>query len=606
MNEEVIIGQLGLLLSTLRYMRRAVEDIERNTARYSGISFAPVFSEGARFGEPPLLNGALKVYIVNINDLTAPPEGGILEGILGGVGRFIGGAVGGLIGGTMSGIVFPLNLHYLDRITSNIGHILDRVDGIVAHLRLRPEGEADTSEGGGMFTGLPRLTALLNDVRRLLEAAGQGPGTAPGTPQPEQSAGVAQILTLVRAISGVVDGLILLLPILNGFLASLLVRLDAIKLAVVDLLEWLVRNLLLLRGVALVVVLDTLAAVARLAAQLFRIISTLVGELLTSAFDIVTAVLSTVVTAIGWVGTAVQGTVNDLMEFLRIGVGNLLIWIGNTRVFQLLFHLIDILPGILPALIRLRDPEGKGPGLTDEDRALLDRMTSRPILRHIPYARPGGGTTGGVAGSGVIGSFPDLSRHLPDPATVRSTLETTRDTIVAETTTAFGAVETALRDTGAALQSADFQSGLNAHLRTVEERSGVFAATLQDARREAAAGSGIAGDEILTQIATAYEGWLQHGGLETLMTQLSAHFHRNRALPEAAVGATPHPETPRATVEIERVEIIIDPPAAPGTQATPAPRTSRTRTSMWSPWATTPTPDDVRRGWVPDPDPYPA
>src|SRR5687767_750094 len=101
MNEEVIIGQLGLLLSTLRYMRRAVEDIERNTARYSGISFAPVFSEGARFGEPPLLNGALKVYIVNINDLTAPPEGGILEGILGGVGRFIGGAVGGLIGGTM-------------------------------------------------------------------------------------------------------------------------------------------------------------------------------------------------------------------------------------------------------------------------------------------------------------------------------------------------------------------------------------------------------------------------------------------------------------------------------------------------------------------------
>jgi len=68
--EDTIITQLGLLLTTMRYSRRALEDIERSTAKYTGLAFAPLFAEAPKFGQPPMLNGALKVYIVNINDLT--------------------------------------------------------------------------------------------------------------------------------------------------------------------------------------------------------------------------------------------------------------------------------------------------------------------------------------------------------------------------------------------------------------------------------------------------------------------------------------------------------------------------------------------------------
>ncbi len=86
MNEDMIIMQIGLILTQLRAARRAVEMIERSTANYAGGTFVQAAALGARFGAPPLENGALRVYVVNINDL-APGGGTFLEQILGGVGR---------------------------------------------------------------------------------------------------------------------------------------------------------------------------------------------------------------------------------------------------------------------------------------------------------------------------------------------------------------------------------------------------------------------------------------------------------------------------------------------------------------------------------------
>ena len=40
MDEDALIGQIGLLLTQLRYVRRALEDIERSTARYASLSIA--------------------------------------------------------------------------------------------------------------------------------------------------------------------------------------------------------------------------------------------------------------------------------------------------------------------------------------------------------------------------------------------------------------------------------------------------------------------------------------------------------------------------------------------------------------------------------------
>src|SRR3954453_1264861 len=120
MNPDDIVTQLGLLLSQWRHTRRAMEDIERSPAKYTGIAFAPLFAEGAKFGQPPMMNGALKVYVVNINDLTEPPAGGLLEGLLGGAGRFLGGLIGGIAGGTVSGVLFPWVVSSLAKITANL------------------------------------------------------------------------------------------------------------------------------------------------------------------------------------------------------------------------------------------------------------------------------------------------------------------------------------------------------------------------------------------------------------------------------------------------------------------------------------------------------
>src|SRR5512140_1463145 len=123
--DEEIITQLGLILGQLRFTRRAVEDIERSTARYGGFSFATALAAGPRFGEPPMVNGALKVYVININDL-APGSGigGFLEGLLGGIGRFFGGFLGGIVGGTISGVALPYIIAQMDRITARIERIL--------------------------------------------------------------------------------------------------------------------------------------------------------------------------------------------------------------------------------------------------------------------------------------------------------------------------------------------------------------------------------------------------------------------------------------------------------------------------------------------------
>ena len=64
----------GLLLTesgTPAARSRTLSAPRRGDPRH--LASAPLFAEGPRFGAPPLFNGALKVYVVNINDLTSPP-----------------------------------------------------------------------------------------------------------------------------------------------------------------------------------------------------------------------------------------------------------------------------------------------------------------------------------------------------------------------------------------------------------------------------------------------------------------------------------------------------------------------------------------------------
>src|SRR5260370_832204 len=255
--EDMIITQLGLLLTTMRYSRRALEDIERSTSKYMGLAFAPLFRDAMKGGQSPLFNGALKVYVVNINDLTEPPAGGILEGLLGGAGRLVGGLIGGIAGGTISGVLFPWVISSLARITANIDSIAARIERIVSHFQAKPKDLKDKAgalspeeSSTSLISGLPGLTALLDDVTLLLRAA-NGEKMAEGKAEP--SKGVDQILHVLKEVSGIIDGLILLLPIVNGFLASLIMRLDSLKLGIVDFLEWLVAHVLVMCRLILVV-----------------------------------------------------------------------------------------------------------------------------------------------------------------------------------------------------------------------------------------------------------------------------------------------------------------------------------------------------------------
>lgn len=592
MNPDDIVTQLGLLLTQLRYSRRAVEDIERSTAKYTGIAFAPLFAEGPRFGQPPMLNGALKVYVVNINDLTEPPAGGVLEGLLGGAGRFLGGLIGGIAGGTVSSVLFPWVVSSLNNITAHIDSIAARIERIVSHFQAKPSAPATNASPdspGSMISGLPGLSAILDDVTALLRSA-NGEKLAEGKAEP--SKGVDQVLHLLKEISGVIDGLILLLPIINGFLASLIVRLDSVKLAVVELLEWLVRNVLLLRGLIFVVIQDTLAEAARLAGKLMHIAAGLLKDVLTSAFEIVKNLLTTAVTAVSWIGSALQGIMTDLMDWLRTGLGEFLVFLGNTPIVQFLFHIVDVLPNLLPALVKLVNPESP---LSDAEISMLDKMSSKPLTFAIPSI------TGGSSPTGKIDPFPDLASHLPDPKDIAATLDASRDFIVKESGKLVDSVSTRLQEAALSLKTADFDKGVADNLVTVQKRAKDFADTLKSTREDAAAGKVDSG---VAMIAQAYEDWLTRGGLETLLTNITAHFQRDVTLPEKVKDGT-QPESPRATVQIDQVEIVIEPPAA-STSAAPAAAPLKTAAAgehkswIWSPFETM-TAEDVLRGAVPEP-----
>ncbi len=131
--EEELIGQIGLLFTQLRYTRLAVEQIERSTARYGGADFTAAFAAGTRFGEPPLLDGALKVYVVNINDLTSGGGGGgFLETLLGSVGRFFGGLFGGIVGGAISGVSLPWMVAQLTRLAGMLERTSATIERVLA------------------------------------------------------------------------------------------------------------------------------------------------------------------------------------------------------------------------------------------------------------------------------------------------------------------------------------------------------------------------------------------------------------------------------------------------------------------------------------------
>jgi hypothetical protein len=564
---EQVVTQLGLLLTQMRYSRRALENIELATTKYAGITLKVAGGPGAAaLGSPPLIDGALKVYVVNIDDLTSGGTGigDMIAGVIGGAGRFLGGFFGGLVGGTVSGVAFP----YL---FVQMRHIVDTLERILNRLGVTPgEAPASGKEAGGGLSIMAQLGSLAETLRAVAAvfraAAPEGSGPVA---EPPVTSSVRTYLDLVRALSRVVDGLILLVPMLLGALASFLIRLDDIKLAIVDLLQFALRNVLLLRAAVLAIVLDTLSLAGRLAASVVGIVSTAIGTILESLFRVIHVALETAIAAIRIASTGIKNTIDALMLFLRDGVGAVLIALGDLRIFKLVFHLAEILPHVLPAIARIVDR----PLSAAETKALGATPLAPPVTA--PGSTPV-----------PIAPFPDLAEKLL-PAAKQKELVDRVDllgkTIRDESRVSFGAVQGALDGIGARMRDTvgKLDAGLDRELTDRLGRAKGHAETLAGSLRAAEEVAKHRPSTGLEKIAEAYEKWLGGGGMTKLMGELEKHFAATPtegatgagSIAGRVVGAVLERAGTRAVV-VEVGEVTIDlgevPAAAPEAALAPA------------------------------------
>ncbi|HUO69802.1 MAG TPA: hypothetical protein VMU39_03415 [Solirubrobacteraceae bacterium] len=646
--EDVIVTQMGLLLSQVRYARHALEDIERSTAHYAGLTIN-LGAAGTAIGAPPLVGGALAVYITNISELTSGGGGGgFFEALFGGIGRLFGGLIGGLFGGAIGALALPFDLVVVERIVRAVERIMPMVERVsravervivmlrdLGILSPRPQVPATAGTGGGGAASAgesttSQLIRVSDSMTRALDLAGRGPAAG----APEATGGAREWLMLFRELRGVVDGLILLVPILVGAIAALLYRLTDIKREILGLLIFAVENLLVLRGIALVTIFDTIAAAAALAAQLLAIVATAVDRILLAIITAIGAALDAAEAAVRLLGDGLKATIDALMTWLRDGLGNFLIFLGNTRVFRLIYHIVDILPLVLPALLRLlgHTPEeaaaqaaaaviARGGTQAAADAAAagaraayaadlhrLDRAAAR-AFPGLTGGRAAG--VGGPAGGGTIAPFPNVGDlALPPAATAafRRTLEGAEETIRRETGAALGAARTAMtgieHTARRALDQAPFEQDLARQRQQVAADSRALADALRPAedalaRREPTG---------LDAVAQAYERWLTGGGMTSLMQRITDHFQRaplgeqpERSVLGRIVDAVTGQRV-RATVEIGELVVELGPAGERPTSDLDRGR-GHDGVSAWASWAR----DVADRGGLHlDPDLHPA
>lgn len=579
MNEDMLFAQMGLILTQLRYARRALEDVERSTARYAGLGFATglssALSVGPRLGEPPLFNGALKVYVTNIQDLQPGGGiGGLIEGLLGGVGRFIGGLLGGTAGGLLSGLIIPFLAGSINDTATRVERIVGAVRALMDRVGSSPaetNAQAQRQQGGG-GSDMPTLIGVVRSFTDLLGAANGGGGGSGAGGRSLLGSGdrwlevITSVNRMLDGIERVVRGLIVLVPVLLGALAVLITRLDSIKLVLIDTLQFLLRNVLLLRGVALTTIYDTLAAVARMGAGLIGVISTAADGVLRTAFRIVGEVLTLAVQGLRFVAGALERTLNRLLPWVLDTVYGALTMVGESRLFRLLVHLTQVLPAILPGLHRVLNGTSAAPLPNESDLITLGRTT---------ISAPSAAAT--TLPSTRFTPIMNLSELIvPDAAVTQL-----RDVVTqagANITTNAGLLLAQAQDAvtragqeftrAAGPGEAEFQRQFARHQREIQERADGLAGTLAGARRQAERHP----ETALHDIARAYEGWLTGGGMRILLGGYTALMREDQAAAAAArAGRPPLPrgamDAARATIEIQDVVIELAPPApqvAPG------------------------------------------
>ncbi len=580
--DDTIVAAIGVLLTQLRSARRALEDVQRSTSRYAGFEFASAFSSGQRFGAPPLFDGALMVHVVNINDL-APGNsfGGFIEALLGGVGNFFGNLVGGVVGGTLSAYKLPDMIERLDRIAENIGGILARVgigekkaDTKPGDAKSVPEAQAKTGES--LLATLEGIRGTLKDVTALFTVAsgrGADAGGVSQTPMTETGERWMAILNgvniLLERAGRLVDGLVKLIPMAVGGIAYLIANLGEIRRALLETIQFLLRNALVLRGVLLTVVFETVASAARLAANVVAIIGETIQTVLTAIFQVIKKLLTAAFDALEALATALQAVVQSLLTWLVDGLFNVLRAIGDLTVFRTIDHLIKVLPSLLSAIYVLKSSSS----LPADIQGMLSAAQTA-VLKDSPASAAPAGPAGGVTNQGatvaptIIGAFPDLKALLkPLGATLAAGVDATGADVVAEVKVSIGAITTVLggvsgRFDEAARSEAKFSSGVvGAYGKTIATNADDLTKTITAPAQAAGPPTGF------ELIAKSYEEWLTSGGMKSVLDEASKHLAKAPADGGAPTGALRllrgQFDRPRASIEIDEVEIVIQPGDAP-------------------------------------------
>ena len=573
-----ILATLGVMLTQLRTARRALEDVQRSTARYGGFEFARAFADGAKFGQPPMFDGALLVHVVNINDL-APGNsfGGFIEALFGGIGNFFGNLIGGVVGGTISGYRLPEMIERLERIVANIGQIVDRV-GIGAKPKTDKDDakstpEAQAKSGESLTTTIDGIRGLVRDVTALFQVTTSGPEAAAKTSQTPLTETGERWMAILNGVnifldrtSRLVNGIIMLIPMAIGAIAFLIANLGEIRRALLETIQFILRNALILRGVLLTVVFETVASAARLAASIVGIIGETIQSVLRAIFAIVGSLLEAAFDALETLTDALQAIVRSLLQWLVDGVFNTLRAIGELSVFRTIDHLVRILPALLPAIYMLK----AGEALPGNVMSMLETAHKAAFAPATPSGTGATGGTGAITGSSsqtaqIIGAFPDIKGVLqPLGASLQGAVDSTGANVEAKVDTAITSMTTALsgvagRFDQAVRSEADFSRKIiDRHAGTIKDRADTLAAAIT---KPIEANGPVTGFEA---IASAYEAWLTGGGLKTVLGEFQNHF-KNQPAGEEPTGAMRllrgQYDRPRASVEIDVVEIILDPKA---------------------------------------------
>lgn len=563
-----IVTQMGLLLTQVRGLRSTLDQVAQATSRYAGFAFAEAFTPGGRFGAPPMRGGALLVHVNNLRDLVASSGiAGFFEGLLGGIGRFFGGLFGGLIGGTIAGVALPVMIWKIDSIVTSLRDILGRIGIGGSSPTAAASGPADspTASVGGepLRDQIGEFREILGLMTGLFEASGSGqPATeriqASMTPQHERwMAMLRSVENIVGGVTRAVNGLIILVPLLVGSLALLIGKLDAIKLAFVEMMQFILRNVMLLRGVVLVTVFDILAVAARLAAGLVQVVGRMVQALLTSLFDIAGTVLEGALAVFQFLAGGLQRVVNGMLRWLVDTLFVVLARFGDLRVFRLITHLIQVMPAVLPPLYELI--RGSSPPLTPAQQLALDNAAALSL--------PGPAIPSGTLPSSLLPAMPDVA-DLAMPASALATLRGELDGLRDGLLRGVDELSTGVA-TGFAQLSAQFdrmiateldrsRSDYAANLQAVRARSAEFASAFAEAERAVRERP----ETGLEVIGRAYEQWLAGEGMATLLDQITNHF---RGTPASATGSIPGAVVggdvtqPRASIEIGEVVIDLTP-----------------------------------------------